>query len=291
MTCPVPLKRATTVCRAAGKKLPMDPDISHSQRPSTTRPAVPSLDITGPTVERSQFTVALSESVEIETKFFIPRRVLAAVISQTSEIRIEQHYFPRSATKKLAREFAIFAIVEDSHEFSSVRIRKTSFPSGKNAFQIEFKGKKDEVEGARISRREFGLDISESRFKQLRKDAVAGSIVKLRYEIDGYIMDQGRKIPVVAQVDNFKAAGRNLAALDAGFATVDIELPKAELVQALRRGEHSFSFLRGCVELTAQPKELQQTLATRRLAKFGLDAERLRALKVIRATAKAARDK
>lgn len=263
----------------------------HPARPPAERSAVPSLNVAGPSVERSAFTVTLSESTEIEAKFFLSRSVLHRLIAGREGHEIEQHYFPREATKSLAKEFSIFAIVEDSHEFSSARIRRICRASGEETYQIEFKGKKDEVEGSRIHRREFGLNITRNRFQQLKKEADAGSIVKIRYEFNGHIVDRGRKIPVVAQVDYFKAAGKPLADLTTEFATVDIELPKASLIQALRRGEHSFSFLHDCVELSTQPEALQHTLATRRLAKFGFDEARLNALKEIKAIAKRAREK
>jgi hypothetical protein len=263
----------------------------HSFRPPAEQSALPSLNISGPSVERAAFTVTLSESVEIEAKFFLPRRILHSLIAGREGIAIEQHYFPRSETRKLAREFSLFVMVEDSHEFSSARVRKATLPSGKESFQIDFKGKKDEVQGSRIYRREFGLEISQTRFKQLRKEALEGSIVKIRHDFGGYIIDRGRRIPVVAQVDHYKAAGSPLAELKTEFATVDIEIPKAELIQALRRGDHSFSFLKECVELSTQSEDLQRALATRRLAKFGFDAERLTALEEIKEIAKKLRKK
>lgn len=269
----------------------MDPDSTHQPGRSGARATDASLNMRGPAIDRSQFTVTLSESVEIEVKFFIPRRTFRSVVSGREGLTIEQHYFPRDQTKRLATEFALSAMVEHSQAFSNVRIRKTSFPSGKRSYQVEFKGKKDEVEGARIYRREFSLDISESRFKELSKEAVSGSIIKIRHEIDGYIVERGRKIPIVAQVDEFRAAGRDLRGSTEGFATVDIELPRANLIQALRRGEHSFPFLSDCVELSTQPTQLQQAVATRRIAKYGFDEEGLRALKEIKELAKRPRGK
>ncbi|MEY4669798.1 MAG: hypothetical protein RL518_2497 [Pseudomonadota bacterium] len=164
-------------------------------------------------------------------------------------------------------------------ELSIARIRKTREPGQDPKYFIEFKGAKEGDTLFRISRRELSKPISEELYKALKHEATAGTIQKRRYCVSGTITVDSRVIPVVAQVDCLEAAGKNLRKVKTDFDTVDIELHDATHIHALRSGEHSFDFLRYCIELSSADTEAVKPLSTRRIAKKGLCDEAIEAIK------------
>lgn len=229
----------------------------------------------------------VSESTEIEVKFFAPEHVVKSIIRTTPSIKLEQHYFPKNVVQQLKDEFALHALVDDSSAFTVARIRRTEPSSGNTEYQVEFKGPKDG-----ICRREFGIDISKDVYRSLIKLATAGSVEKRRFHVNGHIEYQGRRFQTVAEVDVIRKAGRPASPVPVLLGTIDIEISSADatkalaVVTALRQGRHSFDFLRECVELMSDERDLGRALTTRRLAKHGFDAERRAAVAELKSAAK-----
>jgi hypothetical protein len=232
-----------------------------------------------------------SHSTEIEAKFYIPADVAKKVIKGLPFTMIEQHYFPREAVEELLRDFQVAEQVPDVGDFSSARIRRARAPSGEVSYAIEFKGKKATFEGSRIVRREFGISIPRGVYSRLLSSATAGTLRKRRHDIDGEIHHSGTKYRTTAQIDLVLAAGKNLKDVKVHFSTVDIELPRVEFVTSLRAGKHSWQFLHKCLDITFGESDAARELSTRRIAKYGFDAARLKALKTLQEEARQTRGK
>lgn len=230
----------------------------------------------------------VSESTEIEVKFFAPEHVIKSITRGTPAIKLEQHYFPKEVVRKLKEELTLHALVDSSDEFTVARIRRTLLPCGKVDHQIEFKGPKDG-----ICRREFGIDISRDVYRGLLKLATAGSVEKRRFQVQGHIEYHGQRLETVAEVDVIRKAGRPASPLPVLLGTIDVEISSVDstragaVIAALRKGKHSFDFLRECVELMNDDRDLGRALTTRKLAKHGFDSERRAAVEELKSAAKA----
>lgn len=274
----------------------MGPDSINTSRRSSNGDL--SLNVAGPTIDRSAFKQALP--LEIEAKFFMPRALAQKLTSGLPFVQIEQRYFPKELVRPLLEKFFMCNRTGSNHRDSGIgiaihhadladvtiaRIRKITQLKQAPKYFIEFKGAKEGDEGARISRREISREISAKQYEALKEDATAGTVRKRRYAIDGTITVRGTDFPAVAQIDRLQAAGKNLQKVSATFDTVDIELRNPSHINALRSGDHSFPFLRGCVELSAHHEKLAKPLTTRRLAKKGIHPDAVNAIKQLEAEA------
>lgn len=260
----------------------------HPQHPAS-HPA--SLNISGPSIDRSNILRTPEVTREIEAKYFIPNEVLSPVIKGRSYIQIEQRYFPSDRVRAIVEEFKTELNISDPEAFSSARIRRSRSPHGALIFHLESKGKKQGKDDVRISRREATATISAATYKKLKDEATAGTLRKRRYTIHGAIETEHGKIPVIAHVDVLQAAGKKIRKLKNAPSTVDIELTSAAHIRHLRAGRHSFSFLAKCIELTARAPSEQKILATRLLAKQGIGEEQSRLLKKLAREAQELRTK
>ena len=238
-------------------------------------------DLSQASFGKTSHSIAISQSTEIELKFFVPAQTLESLIKDKDFVVLEQHYFSRDEVKKLRLEYSLHEHVENSHEFRVARVRQTKTHSGERSYLIEFKGKKED-----LCRREYGIPLSRKEYRELLERASAGSIEKRRFEIEGYIEHNGSREKTVAQVDVILKAGRPPVPLATSLTTVDVELPSVELAEALRRGKHSFTFLERCLDISADETEAGKSLTTRKLAKYGLDKERRDALRELENLAK-----
>jgi hypothetical protein len=267
----------------------------HTSKHSTTRE--PSLDIEGPGIDRNAEQNRLSEGREIEAKFFIPPHVARKLIRGCPFSQIEQHYFKERDVAPLLRALLQGEPISEAsprpvvsqpevfapEEFSSARIRRTRLPGEGPIYHLEFKGSKVEEANVRISRREVSYTITSAEYKSLKVMATAGAIRKRRYSIAGTIHVNKEVLDVTAQIDCLQAAGKKLSQVVANFDTVDIEICNVAHIHALRSGHHSFPFLKDCVEISALDRKLFKPLATRRIAKAGLEEDALKALKKLEA--------
>ena len=267
----------------------------HTSKHTTTRE--PSLDIEGPGIDRNAEQNLLSEGREIEAKFFIPPHLTRTLVRGRRFSQIEQRYFKErdigpllcallqgeriseASSRPVVTQPEVFA----PEEFSSARIRRTRHPEERPIYHLEFKGRKVEEASVRISRREVSYTITSAEYKSLKEMATAGAIRKRRYAIPGIIQVDKEVLDVTAQIDCLQAAGKKLSKVVADFDTVDIELRNAAHIHALRSGHHSFPFLQNCVEISALDRKLFKSLATRRIAKAGLEEDALKALKKLEA--------
>ncbi len=238
-------------------------------------------DLSHATFGRLSHSISISQSTEIEVKFFVPAKTLESLINDRGFDVLEQHYFSREEVKRLRFEHSLHEHVENSHEFTVARVRQKKTHSGERSYLIEFKGKKED-----LCRREYGIPLSRKEYRELLERASAGSIEKRRFEIEGYIEHNGSREKTVAQVDVILKAGRPPVPLATSLTTVDVELPSVELAEALRRGKHSFTFLERCLDISADETDVGKSLTTRRLAKYGLDKERRDALRELESVAK-----
>lgn len=261
-------------------------DSSHNSSRKTSSPACSLSTMSGPRVDRSQMARCPSHSTEIEAKFFMPCDIATSLTENLQFSRIEQHYFPRRLVARLIHEFAVAEHVPEVEAFSSARIRRTRLPSGETTFHLEFKGKKEDFQGSLISRREFGLPLSENLHRRLKELADSGSIKKRRYDIEGHIQHRGTNVPALAQIDIVVAAGTPLRKIGVDFTTVDIELPRVELLRPLQAGRHSFSFLQACVDVSFDGSERERNLTTRQIAKDGFARAQQKALSRLEKIAK-----
>jgi hypothetical protein len=265
-----------------------------------------SLNVSGPRVDRATAKADLTQGLEIEAKFFLPRELARKVTRSIPFAQIEQRYFKRNLVRPLLERFLneekrnatddrnsmrIGTPPGEREDFSIARIRRTRYPKQEPTYFIEFKGAKEGDSGFRISRRELSLPISSKQYKALKEEATAGTLRKRRYSISGTLTVNGETIPAVAQVDCLQAAGKKLHKVAGKFDTVDIELNDPRHIHALRAGHHSFAFLQKCVELSAHDEKLGKSLTTRRLAKNGLHSDALKAIKKLEAEALKRRNK
>jgi CYTH domain-containing protein len=238
-------------------------------------------DLSGASFGKRGHSIDISQSTEIELKFFVPAKTLETLIHGMDFDVLQQHYFSRDEVKRLRLEYALHKDVQDSQDFSVARIRRTKSSTGEISHLLEFKGRKEE-----LCRREYGIPLSRKEYKELLERASAGCVEKRRFEIEGSIEHNGSWVKAVAQVDVLLKAGRPPAPLATSLTTIDIELPSVELAEALRSGKHSFRFLERCIDISADETHAGKSLTTRKLAKYGLDKERRDALRELESVAK-----
>ncbi len=212
---------------------------------------------------------------EVEVRYFVPATLVPGLTRGLEYVSIRQHYFPSKALRSVIEQFKIAEHVRDHQEFSSGRIRRTKDKAGSCVYELEFKGPKEDAHGALISRREFGVRISKELFEDLLPQATAGALKKRRYEIAGKIVQAGAPVKAYGHLDVLRRAGSTLEKLPQPFCTIDIELPSPTLLLSLRAGDHSFKFLRECVEINCLNNDLRGTLSNRALARVGLAAHAL----------------
>ncbi len=219
---------------------------------------------------------------EIEVRYFVPDSVVKALTDDRPFTAIRQHYFSRSELASILKRFGVDDVVKDVGEFTSGRVRCSKGPDGSVKHELEFKGPKESVYGAPISRREFSISISEDLFDLLVPMATAGALKKRRFELDGQVRPRGGACPATAHIDITRRLGNSLKKIDPYFCTVDIELSSTTHLSALRLGDHSFPFLKECVEISTLSRKLRGDLSNSALARHGLDSDRREAISAVR---------
>lgn len=206
---------------------------------------------------------------EVEVRYFVPEK-LAESLKKGDYVSIVQHYFPEKTVRSLIKRFDIDERIADHNELTSARVRRTKEKDGPSRYELEFKGQKEEVHGALISRCEFSIEISKDLYDDLLPDATDGALKKRRYDIAGRISDSGTLVKVHGHLDSLRRAGNSLERLPEPFWTIDIELPTTSLFRPLRSGRHNFSFLKQCVEIGTLDNDLRRSLRNSSIAKKGI---------------------
>ena len=235
--------------------------------PESAKPFLDSLDASLPALPGRRPSLSPRE---VEVRYFVPESLVPGLTRGLEYVSIRQHYFPSKALRSVIEQFKIAEHVRDHQEFSSGRIRRTKDKSGSCVYELEFKGPKEDAHGALISRREFGVRISKELFEDLLPEATAGALKKRRYEIAGKIVQAGTLVKAYGHLDVLRRAGNDLEKLPRPFCTIDIELRSPTLIRPLRAGNHSFKFLRECLEINGLDNDLRETLSNRAIARSGL---------------------
>ncbi len=206
---------------------------------------------------------------EIEVRYFVPDE-LAATLKKGDYISIEQHYFPEKTIRSLIKRFDVDERFGDHDQLTSARIRRTKEKDGPDKYELEFKGQKEAVHGALISRCELGIEISKELYKDLLPEATDGALKKRRYEIAGRITNGGASEKIHGHLDALRKAGNSLERLPEPFWTIDIELTNTSLFKPLRAGRHNFDFLSQCIEIGTLDDDLRRSLRNSSIAKKGI---------------------
>ncbi len=175
--------------------------------------------------------------------------------------------------KSLVKQFDIDESVSNSGVFTSVRARRIVEP-GSESLLIEFKSRRM---GDRVSRFEFGKSISEEQFAKLNREHGVGCIRKIRHIMSGTVQVASGSQKVLVELDRVLAAGSPVNPVHTPFFTADIEAPGA-ILDAVRRGDHSLDWLKGCTILSFAKEEIRRALSNKRLACEGFGAPQMAAI-------------
>ncbi|MFO0416170.1 MAG: hypothetical protein ACK5Y6_02680 [Pseudomonadota bacterium] len=220
---------------------------------------------------------------ETELRFYLPQKLIKKTIADNNFLEIEQRRFPEHMTEALLARFAP-KLKGHAELFSFARLRQITFPDGDIRYEIEFKGQKHKVNGARISRPviEEPIQVFTKEYKELAPLAYEGAELKRRYTIPGHVkLSSGDLVRVEAEVDLYLAFTNNLKPLPEKqrFATVDVELTDTALIRPLLRGHHSFGFLKQCVPMNFEHARISKKLSSGKLGSNGLGEKQLAAIR------------
>lgn len=256
-----------------------DPRHQNARKPADNQHFLPSLDASLPPLPER---VRKRSPREIEVRYFVPERLIEELTQRRDYVSIEQHYFPEKTIRDLVKQFGVARVVNDHDSFNTARIRRTKFSKDNTIYELEFKGPKELVGGAPISRSEFGIAITKEMFQELREKATEGSLKKRRYLINGKIEDAKAWKSASGHLDLLRRAGPDMERIKPPFATIDIELPSEGLLPALRAGRHSFKFLAECVEIGRLDSSVRTAIANSTIAHEGMEGRQERALEDLR---------
>jgi hypothetical protein len=217
-------------------------------------------------------------------------RLKAAVdLSGFDRRLIIQHYFPQRRVKlavhALCRLRGIEMDVADELDLTKARLRQFIKPGHPPKYYLEAKGPRGEHGRTRTECPELPSRLSRYEYYALRPLATAGYARKIRFRIPGEARDlRGNIHPLRLQADVWLAAGKRKDALrhpsqKLDMVTIDLELPRRDLVIAIRAWDHNFHFLHEAKELTRGEKPRKRALGNRRLAREGFDDFARRAVK------------
>jgi hypothetical protein len=146
-------------------------------------------------------------------------------------------------------------------------------------YHLDFKGRKRDLGQGVIGRPELPpITLTRKHYEEYRDNDTVGATVKQRFFIPGSVrLYSGARHRFDANLDLYLRAGRYLKKLPEELYTVELESTHEALV-SLKRGLHTFTFLRHCLELNEENSELAELLANKRLAKKGFDRELRRCL-------------
>ena len=201
----------------------------------------------------------MNAATERELKIFIPASHLRNFVNleKLNHAAFEQSYFADSTL-----EAAYRIIFRESLKIPSLmtgRLRKSQNGNKKPKFFATFKGPYI----SEYSRAEYETEITESIYKTLLPLCDGYTVRKTRYHLPGKLMVGGRKYPIVAEIDH-------LTEWSDDFFTIDIEVNSDAHIKALRRGAHSFEFLKhGTIDITQEKYPIRRALSMKFLARNG----------------------
>jgi CYTH domain-containing protein len=168
-----------------------------------------------------------------------------------------QSYFSDNSLEAAFR--VVYKTNKDLPPLKTGRLRKVEISGKGSKYFATFKG----PYLTEFSRAEYEQEISPQVYELLLPLCQGFTIRKTRYHLPGYIYLGKNKIPVQAEIDH-------LTDWSDDFYTVDIEVTKDDHVTALRKGNHSFDFIKsGAVDLTRQKMIIRKALSMKFLARNG----------------------
>lgn len=200
---------------------------------------------------------------------------------------IHQRYFLKEDVSSVVRAICDrkgirHQALRDLH-FTSARTRVV-IHGGDAKYFIQAKGPKTKEAGVHIVRPEISAEVSHKEYQRFVALTASGSVHKTRSLISGAV-DHHRlgRVILIGEIDVFHSFGDSKSSISASqrhdFARIDIEIPHQKLAKSIRRGQHTFAFLKECaaVELGACDKEIRKAFSTRRMALSGIDRRFTRA--------------
>ena len=207
------------------------------------------------------------EPQERELKIIVPRAAIEPLIADAPAALIDQWYFPkdRAIFQRVAQECGL-DLPEDA-DVSQARIRKQVEPGGEVVYTATFKGQKN-LET--FSRSEFEVVISEETAERLIPQATNGHLQKRRHFIEGVVVVGGETQKQKAEID-LLLQDANGDAQDYPIAFFEIECDSDAAIQAIRKGNVSFSEEINAVLGAGKEASGDKTLSMTTIAKKGAD--------------------
>lgn len=213
-----------------------------------------------------------SEIFECELKYLacVERLSESVDFDRLQSRRLAQYYF---SPKLMPLMTVLLGDLSGGKQFPSgfkpaqARIRH-SREGNQESFELCCKG--PYLDRERLQRIELSVDISRELFHELEFLADHGMIEKMRYLVPGYLKHGRSDIALNAEIDVLLRAGKRQKPFRCGnkcVAFIEVELPAFSAVDSLRRGQHTFAFLKSAVEVNAQSAKLQRLISNRRLAR------------------------
>lgn len=226
------------------------------------------------TTEASKAAPAQANSnlYECELKYLASLEALSETLDfdRLPALRLAQHYFSPKLMPLMTVLLADLSgglNTPKGFRPSQARIRYTKNGKQEN-FELCCKG--PYLDARRTQRVELSVEISSALYHELELLSDHGMIEKIRYTVPGWLKHNRQEIPLCAEVDVPLKAGKQQKPFRCGaleVAFVEVELPALNTVESLRRGQHTFTFLKSALEVNAQPAKLQRLISNRRLAR------------------------
>ena len=201
----------------------------------------------------------MAAKTERELKIFVLASHLKKSIKlkKLSWIKISQRYFSDSNLE------AAYRIIFNKHgqipPLMTGRLRASKTKTGTIKYFATFKG----PYLSEYSRDEHEREISRSLYDTLIVLCQGFSVDKIRYHLPGHIYLDKTKTKIIAEIDH-------LTSWSDQFFTIDIEVVSDKQIRALRRGQHSFEFLKkGAIDITKEPFPVRRALSMKFLSRNG----------------------
>lgn len=202
----------------------------------------------------------MSKITERELKFFVPATKLRQQVtfSKLKRLLLWQAYFSDDNTKEAFK--LVFGNKTATPKLLTGRLRRSKI-SKSYKYTATFKG----PYLSECSRTEYEKKITAKLYKNLKPLCSGFEVHKARYLLPGSIIHRGKKYRITAEIDH-------LLKWTNEFFTVDLEVPKDAWIASLRKGQHSFEFLKsGSIDLTTAPPEIRKVLSMKYLARNGFN--------------------
>jgi hypothetical protein len=223
-------------------------------------------------------------------RFFVPAKLLEGPVKLFERIvqgqkptRIIQSYFPDKLLGSLLKRFGVHEQIQYADQFSHARIRSSELPGKKMTYELEFKAPKVLSAEGKLSRLVLPqpINLSKRQYMELARDATAGTVLKDRYCLKGFLGTGVCREECLAEVDRFLAGGTTIKRFAKPLTTIDVELQDESWAQEVRAGNHTFDFLQMCPQMNALHADISAPLSNRKLARDGLESKQLQAIRIL----------